>query len=307
MKKLLHFLFIISICIVNHALGNAGDQMVLQNLKYTPFPLNEKQASTFFDVNDAGRRGRNSPRGGLLWEDITYNDNRVLFAMSPDFIGRRNGVLVVFLHGNQATLERDVLERQQVAAQLFSAGINAFLLAPQFAVDALDSSPGNFAQKNYFTYFIKEAATYAGRWQDSQLLAYQLKRAPIIIVSYSGGYLAAANILKNGGASDRIKGVILLDSLYGQEDVFAKWLRSNHRKSFFFSAYTEPARASNEILQNLLREDDIDFETGMPEALKKRTINFIQLNETTTHKDLLTSAWTNQPLADLLRKTKSGQ
>jgi pimeloyl-ACP methyl ester carboxylesterase len=277
---------------------------VLRTFKHSPYPLTEKLASTFFEVNDNGRRGHNSPRGGLLWEDTTYSNNRVLLAMPEDFKGHRHPTLIVFLHGNQSILERDVWERQQVPAQVIAANINAFLVAPQFALDALDSNSGNFAEKRYFTKFVKETAAQASEWQDNKRLEYQLKHAPIIIVAYSGGYLAAANILEKGGVSSRVKGVILLDALYGQEAVFAKWLRFNHRKSFFFSAYTEPARASNELVQNMLRDKHIKFEMGMPEFLLKNSITFMQLNETTVHKDLLTQAWSNEPLADLLHKTK---
>ncbi|RYZ96999.1 MAG: hypothetical protein EOO68_15955 [Moraxellaceae bacterium] len=171
------------------------------------------------------------------------------------------------------------------------------------AVDALDSSPGNFAEKNYFRKFIKEIATQAGEWRNDPHVEYQLKHAPIIIVAYSGGYYAAAHILEKGGVSNRVKGVILLDALYGQEAVFAQWLRSNHRKAFFFRSFTEPARASNELLQNILREDGINYEIGMPDLLLRNSIHFLPLDEATVHKDLLTQAWSNEPLADLLRKT----
>ncbi|GGY64769.1 hypothetical protein GCM10011613_05710 [Cellvibrio zantedeschiae] len=305
LKKFLMYLNILSLCTCANAWSDVNQQTSLRSFKYAPFPLNEKQASTFFDVNEAGRRGHNSTRGGLLWEDTTYNDNRVLLATSANNASKHYPTLIVYLHGNQATLERDVLERQQIPAQIIAADINAFLVAPQFASDALDSSPGNFVQKNYFSAFIREAATQAGQWQNSRQLEYQLKNAPIILVAYSGGYLAAANILSNGGMNNRIKGVILMDALYGQEEIFAKWLRSNHRKSFFFSTYTEPARPSNELLQNLLREQGIKFETSMPQALRKSSISFIKLDENILHKDLLTQAWNNEPLVDLLRKTKT--
>jgi hypothetical protein len=304
-KILLHCLLSFGLCALCSAWGDAGEQTVLRTFKHAPFPLIDTQAKTFFDVlADDGRRGRNSPRGGLLWEDITYTDDRVLLTMPTDFNGRRRPTLIVYLHGNQAILERDVWERQQVPAQVISADINAFLVAPQFAVDALDSSPGNFAEKNYFTKFVKETAAQASDWQNDKHLEYQLKHAPIIVVAYSGGYFAAAHILEKGGVSRRVKGVILLDALYGREAVFAKWLSFNHRKSFLFSAYTEPARASNEVLQNMLRDRRIKFATGMPELLLKNSITFMQLDETTVHKDLLTQAWSSEPLADLLRKTK---
>lgn len=304
MKIFLHCLLTVSLCAFNYAWGDPNEQTVLRIFKHSPFPLIDSQAKTFFDVLEEGRRGRNSPRGGLLWEDTTYSDNRVLLAMPTDFNGHRHPTLIVYLHGNQATLERDVWERQQVPAQVIAANINAFLVAPQFAVDALDSSPGNFAEKNYFKKFIKETAAQASEWQNNKHLEYQLKHAPIIIVAYSGGYFPAAYILEKGGISNRVKGVILLDALYGREAVFAKWLRFNHRKSFFLSLYTEPARASNELLQSMLRDKHIKFETGMPELLLKNNITFMLLEETTVHQDLLTSAWNDEPLADLLRKTK---
>ena len=292
------------LCVCMQAWSDTSLQTTMRSFKYTPFPLNEEQASTFFDVNEAGRRGHTSTRGGLLWEDITYSDNRVLMAISPEPDAKSYPIIVVYLHGNQAMLERDVLERQQVAAQIAAADINGFLLAPQFAVDALDSSPGNFAQKKYFSAFMKEASRQAGEWQNNRRLQHQLKYAPIILVAYSGGYLAAANILEHGGMNRRIKGVILLDALYGKEDVFARWLEVHHRNSFFFSTYTEPAKTSNEQLQHLLSENGIQFETTMPEFLGKKTIHFVPLDETVQHKDLLTQAWNNEPLADLLRKTK---
>lgn len=298
---------ILGLCLSTHAWSQQNPETTLRRFKYAPFPLNAKQAAKFFDVNQAGRRGHTSKRGGLLWEDITYNDNRVLLAIPADFNRSHPPTLVVFLHGNQSTLERDVLARQQVATQVSAAKINAVLIAPQFAVDALDSNPGNFVQKNYFAAFMKEASAQTGRWQNDNFLAHQLNRAPIIVVAYSGGYYSAAHILKMGGMNKRIKGVILLDALYGEEETFAKWLRANYRKSFFFSTYTEPARASNEALQNILREHHMEYQNGIPDNLRKRTINFIQLDETTVHQDLLTQAWNNQPLTDLLRKTQKIQ
>ena len=49
-------------------------------------------------------------------------------------------MIVVFFHGNGATLERDVRDRQLVPQQISDSGVNAVLLAPQLAVNAADSS-----------------------------------------------------------------------------------------------------------------------------------------------------------------------
>lgn len=98
----------------------------------------------FLDVDDNGRLGHSSPRGGILWEDQTYNNRTVLLAAPRNFDPAEPGVIVVFFHGNQATLERDVVARQQIVRQLADSGLNAVLVAPQLAVDAPDSSAGRF-------------------------------------------------------------------------------------------------------------------------------------------------------------------
>src|SRR5580658_6413948 len=93
----------------------------------------------FLDVNENGRLAHSSPRG-LHWEDETYSDRSVLLAAPQSFDPGRPGVIIVFFHGNMATLSRDVVARQQIVRQLADSCLNAVLVAPQLAVDARDSS-----------------------------------------------------------------------------------------------------------------------------------------------------------------------
>ena len=90
----------------------------------------------FMDVDENGRLGHSSPRGGIHWEDQTYSDRSVLLAAPQSFDPARGGVIIVFFHGNNATLSRDVIARQQIVRQLSDSGLNAVLVAPQLAVDA---------------------------------------------------------------------------------------------------------------------------------------------------------------------------
>ena len=92
----------------------------------------------FLDVDDNGRLGHSSPRGGIHWEDQTYSDRSVLLAAPQSFDPNQPGVIIVFFHGNMATLSRDVVARQQIVRQLADSGLNAVLVAPQLAVDAQD-------------------------------------------------------------------------------------------------------------------------------------------------------------------------
>src|SRR5207237_3164521 len=123
------------------------DQTTLVSLKNSAFPYlgnNPVSDEPFLNVHKDGRRGHRAYGGRVYWQDQTYNDSRVLMHVPQSFDIRRPGVIVVFFHGNGATLERDVRDRTVVPKQISGAGANAVLLAPQLAVDAADSSAGTF-------------------------------------------------------------------------------------------------------------------------------------------------------------------
>src|SRR5262249_4402368 len=127
----------------------------------TPFPYRGNvpdKGGPFLDVVTGERHGHKSGRGGIYWEEPTYTDQRVLLSIPKGFDARRPAVMVVCFHGNQAKLARDVRDRQQVPRQVAESGLNAVLVAPQFAVDAIDSSSGNFWQPGVFARFLDEAA-----------------------------------------------------------------------------------------------------------------------------------------------------
>ena len=90
------------------------------------------------------------------------------------FDARKPGVIVVFFHGNGATLERDVRDRQMVPQQISDSGVNAVLLAPQLAVDAADSSAGKFWQPGGLKRFVDEV----GRPPRPPLPAIRTRRRP---------------------------------------------------------------------------------------------------------------------------------
>ena len=121
-----------------------GANITFAEFKNSAFPYHgsipdeddPSKSRPFLNVDDNGRLGHSSHRNGVLWEDTTYNDRHVLLAASTDFNPNAPGALVVFFHGNNATLERDVVQRQQTVRQLAQANLNAVLIAPQMAVDA---------------------------------------------------------------------------------------------------------------------------------------------------------------------------
>ncbi len=266
----------------------------------SPFPFTgeiPKIEKPFLDVAQGGRRGHTSVRAGVYWEDETYSDRSVLLAFPKGFDIRRPAVMVVFLHGNNALLSRDVVARQQVLDQVAASGLNAVLVAPQLAHDAQDSSAGNFWRKGYFARFLKEAAGKLAKFYGGAASASEFERMPVILVAYSGGYNPAAYALAVGEAGRRIRGVILLDALYGEEDKFVDWIRGARKSAFFFSAYSLSSAGGNNDVAGLLKAGHVAIGTTAPKKLFPGTVTFIAATDPAiVHDDFVTAAWVPEPL-----------
>ena len=279
----------------------AKTQLVAFNA--SPFPYRGLIPGTgkqFLDARDGPRRGHTNLRGDIHWEDPTYSDRRSLLYLPPGFDPVRPVLIVLYLHGNGATLERDVVVRQAVPRQVAESGLNIALVAPQLAVDAGDSSAGNFWRGGHFAKYIDEAAERLMRLSGDRRAGRALNLAPVVIVAYSGGYLSAAYALERGGANHRIKGVILMDALYGEEDKFAAWFAARRRQVFLLSAYTDSTREENATLQDLLAKKRIPFTRSLPRTLSPGTAAFVAGGGLDMHGDFVTHAWQPDPLEKAL-------
>ena len=268
-----------------------------------PFPYSgavPRSSKPFLDVTTDGRRGHRSSHG-VLWEDETFNDNRVLLHIPKGYDARRPSLMVVFFHGHGATLGDDVFKRQQVPAQLTTAGANAVLVAPQLAVNANDSSIGKLWQPGAFARFLGEAAKELAKLHGDLRTQRSFAGMPVVIVAYSGGYVAAAWSVYHGGVKRRIRGVVLFDALYGEVDKFADWIVMD-RSRLFVSAYTSSTRPRNTELQRWLNEHNVPFSTGFSPQMGPGSVAFLQAAADTEHRDFVTQAWAPQPLADLLTR-----
>ena len=229
----------------------------------------------------------------------SYHDNRVLLHIPKGFDARRPGVMVLFFHGHRATLERDVRDRQQVPEQISASGMNAVLVAPQFAVDAADSSVGRFSQPGAVARFVTEAADKLARLHGDALTAKAFANMRIVIVGYSGGFMPTAYSLSNGGLKNRVRGVVLLDGVYGQLDKFASWIENN-RSSFFISSYTHSTKRHNEELERILTDHDVPFSRELKPDLGRGGVAFISAD--VPHRDYVTHAWVDYPIKDVVSR-----
>jgi hypothetical protein len=281
-----------------------GDQTTLVSLKSSAFPYlgnNPRTDEPFLNISKGERRGHRSYGGRVYWQDETYNDNRVLMHVPENFDARKPGVIVVFFHGNGATLERDVRDRQLVPQQISDSGVNAVLLAPQLAVNAADSSAGKFWQPGGLKRFVAESADHLARLYGDPGAAKAFASMPVIIVGYSGGFVPAAWSLEVGGLGNRVRGVFLLDAVYGELDKFASWI-ANNRSGFFVSAYTRYTRRHDRELMQILKEKDIAISEDMDGPLRPGSVVFVETPEGVTHRDYVTNAWTENPVKEVLVK-----
>ena len=276
----------------------------LVSMKSSAFPYfgnNPGSEAPFLNIAKGDRRGHRSYSGRVYWQDETYSDSRVLVHIPENFDASRPGVIVVFFHGNGATLERDVRDRQLVPQQISESGVNAVLLAPQMAVDAADSSAGKFWQPGGFKRFMTESVDNLARLYGDPASAKAFANMPIVIVGYSGGFLPTAWSLDVGGISDRVRGVVLLDAVYGELDKFASWIE-NHRSGFFVSSYTHYTARRDRELMTMLREKGIAVREDMDRPLRPGSVIFVQTGEGITHRDYVTQAWTKNPIEQVLVK-----
>lgn len=254
----------------------------------------------FLDVVEGKRRGHRTLRGDVYWEDTTYSDRRSLLYLPEGFDPNRPVLMVLYLHGHGATLERDVAVRQAVPRQIAEADRNIALVAPQLAFDAADSSPGSFWKPGHFATYIDEAAERLMRLYGDRRAGRAFNLAPVVIVAYSGGYLTTAFCLERGGARHRIKGVILMDALYGDEDKFAGWAAARRRQAFLLSAFTDSTRTENALLQGLLAKRRVSFMRNLPAVLKPGTFAFAASGGSDLHGDFVTRAWRPDPIRHAL-------
>jgi hypothetical protein len=279
-------------------------QTTLVSLKSSAFPYlgnNPRTDEPFLNVSNGERRGHRSYGGRVYWQDQTYNDNRVLMHVPENFDIRKPGVIVVFFHGNGATLERDVRDRQLVPQQISDSGVNAVLLAPQLAVDAADSSAGKFWQPGGLKRFVAESAEHLAELYGDPRAAKAFANMPVVIVGYSGGFVPTAWSLEVGGLGNRVRGVFLLDAVYGELDKFASWIENN-RSGFFVSSYTHYTERHDRDLMHMLREKGIAVSQDIDGPLRPGSVVFVETPEGVTHRSYVTHAWTENPVKEVLVK-----
>jgi hypothetical protein len=282
-------------------LGNIEAKTSLVDFGTAPFPYHGAVPGSnrpFLDAGQPGQRGHVNFRGRMFLESKTFGDDRVLLHIPQGFDPNRPAVMVVFFHGHGATLERDVRDRQRLPDQISAAGLNAVLVAPQFAFDAADSSAGKFWDPDGFKRFLDETARKLATLYGDQRSTSAFANMPIVLVAYSGGFGPTLSVLARGGAEARIRGLVLLDALYAGIDQFADWI-ADHRSTFFVSSYTPHTAHHNADLEHELNDRSVPYSSELRRNHLQGMVTFLPAGDV-SHRDFVTHAWTDNPVQDIL-------
>jgi hypothetical protein len=211
--------------------------------------------------------------------------------------------MVLYFHGHRANLRQDVFMRQRVPWQVSMSRTNAVLVAPQFAVNASDSSAGKLWQRGGLRQFIDEAAGRLATMHGDPRSEASFAELPVVIVAYSGGVGPTTWAIRNGDLGRRLRGIVLLDAAYGDMNVFADWI-AQQPSGFLVSTYTSSTEGRNKDLKTVLTERGLTVQDAVPARLEPGNVAIVPAASDANHHDFLLRAWTNDPLRDLLARVR---
>lgn len=217
-------------------------EIFTKGLAAAPYPFVTPDHDTvgFFNAG----HGRRLSSGETHSFAESYADNSVLFVVPPRFDATRPFDLVVYFHGFWTDMSRQHSMPHPpgaagiwygLAEQMAAGGRNAVLVAPQLPKSAADGHPGKLRNPGGGAAFLKEVR--------QELLEHfgadsadAVAQAKVVIASYSGGWQAAACLLNRAtGDPDRVRAILMIDSLYGAEDSFVGWIRKTGTAGIFVS------------------------------------------------------------------------
>lgn len=281
----------------------------IARLKHAPFPLEADDDGTgrrFFHETDStsGLRVRLNRHGDRYPEPDHYADPSVLFHVPPGFDRTKPFRLVVFFHGHQSALERDVVGRIGLIRQVDASGANVILIAPQLAKDAIDSHPGKLIRPGALKRMLDEAAGVLARALGPDM-APRLARAPIVLVAYSGGYRAlAAGLTEQDevGADfvSRIEGILVFDAVFGELRRIDAWLQARAGRVFFIGLYGKLSAPWSLDLIYRWEARGLLYGQLLPAEIGRGTVALIQV--ASEHADIITEGPPKQPIAAILRR-----
>jgi hypothetical protein len=168
------------------------------------------------------------PSAPYPYQSEPYDDPSV-FLFVPDGLSDHGALgVVTHLHGHSTNIGA-VVPSMKLANQMALSGRDAVLIVPQGPVDAADGDFGRLDEPGGFADLVRDVVSVL--YRDGYIARPTL--GGITLTAHSGGYLATAAIVRDGGLP--IGAVHLFDALYGESDTFADFAEAG---GILRSAYT---------------------------------------------------------------------
>jgi hypothetical protein len=136
---------------------------------------------------------------------------------------------LVHFHGHSTTADR-AMAAHELREQLADSRQNAILIVPQLAVNAADSACGKLESPGGFARLLRGAVETAARegrtTLDDTAFPADARLGTVCVSAHSGGYHAAAAVLRQGGVD--VRETYLFDALYAEGDTFRDWVLARH-------------------------------------------------------------------------------
>ncbi len=194
-------------------------------------------------------------RGTTLWLALDHapfagggyrDDTVIVFVPSHFRFHDDEGVATLtHLHGHTTTAER-AMTAHQLREQVADSKQNAILVVPQLAVMAADSSCGKLESPGGLQRLLEEVIPTVAHEAYATLgetaFPHDAALGTVCVSAHSGGYHAAACVLRAGGID--VRETYLFDALYAETDAFRDWVVARqgetlHRRHKLVSYFTE--------------------------------------------------------------------
>jgi hypothetical protein len=149
--------------------------------------------------------------------------NKVALFLPKGFDPSRPAIIMPYFHGHGGGID-DALTRQKLTEQAAKSGKNIAFVIPQLGEKS--EIKNDFRDPQYAAKFLDESAAALAKFYaqshpgaDGEKTARSFKDMPVVPLTYSGGYLATWPVLKD----PRVKGVVLLDSMYSSAKPFVEF------------------------------------------------------------------------------------
>ncbi len=230
--NLLQSFVVVACCLLYAALVSAQERgsetpfgtMVVVGMKTAPFP-------------HPARSGGYTYNGKFFPAAKHYSDSSVaiMIPRGVEIAGTLD--VIVYLHGWNNTID-SANEQFRLFEQCAASQKNAVLVFPEGPANAPDSFGGKLEDPDGLKNLLTEVVGNLERQREHKS---SLSIGKIILAGHSGAYRAIAAMLDRGGMAGQIHEVWLFDALYGQSDVFLRWIETDmpRVKGRFITIYTD--------------------------------------------------------------------